>query len=469
MNVTSSISNSTNATSERLGWTDTPNARGSIDILYTCLSTIFLCSWTVLHLNIPSSSDTPKKIFLRKIKWMAIAIIVPEFVTALAFNQWRQAWTLKLRLKTVSWAQAWFCVSGGLRYSEIAPADPDVPGSVEGKYRPRTVLFSDDKGTRLTPSEAILSVGLPSDELIIAENKTDSLSKLIVVLQVTWFTAQCISRAAENLPISQLEIGTVAYVGCTMLTTAFWWHKPLDIRLWKSCSDSEVATLYKLGSGLDSPGTQICLGYYRLPNFAIDSELRARYQKTKPGSQKGEYEWVDYNGKDLFGFDGNSIRESIFGAILASLLGSIHIAAWNLQFSTNFERYGWRTSALIVTILPIFALGLGYAIVVVDLMRPIRWLGKVSDNATVRSAWNRRTDSMKLRLYHGFHLEKLVAAWGTPKDRLGPFFRNCFFALFGLLYCPARWLLIQLMFNAFKSMPAGVYVTVQWTDNILHI
>lgn len=469
MNVTTSTSNSTNATSERLGWTETPNTRGSIDILYTCLSTIFLCSWTVLHLNIPSCSDTSKKIFLRKLKWMGIAIIVPEFVTALAFNQWKQAWTIKRRLKTVSWTQAWFCVSGGLRYSEIAPADPNVPGSVEGKYRPRVILFCDDKGRRIIPPEAIPSIGLPSDDMIKAENKTDSLSQLIVVLQVSWFTVQCISRAAENLPISQLEIGTVAYVGCTMLTTAFWWYKPLDIRLWKSYSDSEVAILDEVGSGLDSPKAQICLGYYRLPNFVLPSEVRAKYQTNRTGSQNGGYEWVEYDGEDLFGFDGNAIRESVIGSILASLLGSIHIAAWNLQFSTKFEKYAWRTGALIVTILPIFALGLGYLIVVVDLMRPIRWLGKVSDNATVSPPWNQRTESVKLRLYHRFHLEKLVAAWGTPKDRLGPFFRNCFFALFGLLYCPARWLLIQLMFNAFKSMPAGVYLTVQWAENILHI
>lgn len=402
---------------------------------------------------------------------MAVAIIVPEFVTALAFNQWMQAWTLKNRLKTLSWTQAWFCVSGGLRHSEISPADPNVPGSEEGRYRPRIVLFCDEKGTRLTPTEAILSASLPADELITAENKTDSLAKLIVVLQVTWFTVQCIARAAENLPISQLEIGTVAYVGCTILTTAFWWHKPQDIRLWKSYSDSEVATIDRAGLESDASTTQMCLGYYRLPNFAIDSELRARYQRAETGPQNRGYEWVNFNGKELFGFDGNAIRESICGAILASVLGSIHLAAWNLDFGTKFEKYGWRTGALIVTIVPMFALGLGYVIVEVDLMKPIRWLGKASDsdNSTELSPWNRRIEPLKLRLYHSFYLEKLAAAWGTPKDRIGPYFRNCFFVLWGLLYCPARWLLIQLMFNGFKSMPAGVYVTVQWADNILHI
>ncbi|KFZ10671.1 hypothetical protein V502_07989 [Pseudogymnoascus sp. VKM F-4520 (FW-2644)] len=400
---------------------------------------------------------------------MGIAILVPEFVTALAFNQWMQAWAIKRRLKTVSWAQSWFCVSGGLRYSEIAPADLNVPGSVEGRYRPRVVLFCDQKGSRITPPEALLSVGLPGDDMITAENKTDSLSKLIVVLQVSWFTTQCISRAAEKLPITQLEIGALAFVGCTMLTTAFWWHKPLDIRLWKSYSDSDVAAINKLGSESESSNTQICLGYYRLPNFVLHSEVRAKYQRNETGSQNGEYEWVEYDGETLLGHDGNAVRESICGSLLASLLGSVHIAAWNFEFPTKIEQLWWRFSALILTLLPIFALGLGYAVVAVDLMKPIRWLGDTSDNATELSPWKRRAESMKLRLYHGIHLDKLVIAWGTPKDRLWPFFRYIFFICFAGIYCPARALLIVVMFMSFKSMPAGVYDTVQWTDNILHI
>ncbi|KFY33501.1 hypothetical protein V494_07562 [Pseudogymnoascus sp. VKM F-4513 (FW-928)] len=400
---------------------------------------------------------------------MGIAIVVPEFVTAQAFNQWMQAWEIKRRLKDTSWTQAWFCVSGGLRYSEVSPADPNVPGSVEGRYGPRVVLFCDDKGSRITPPEAIQSVGLPSDDLIKAENKTDSLAKLIVVLQVAWFTTQCISRSAEKLPISQLEIGALAFVGCTMLTTAFWWYKPLDIRLWKSYKDAEVADIDKLGLESDSPSTQIFLGYYRLPNFVLPSEVRTKYQGTKSRSQDGESKWVEYDGEALIGYDDNAVRESVLGALLASLLGSVHIAAWNFQFPTVFEQVWWRICAIIITVLPIFAIFLGYAIVGVDLMKPIRWLGKASGNATELSSWRRRTESMKLRLYNGFHLDKLVVVWGTPRDRVWPLIQYGFFITLASIYLPARGLLIVVMFSSFRSMPAGVYDTVQWTENVMHI
>ncbi|KFX97293.1 hypothetical protein V490_02875 [Pseudogymnoascus sp. VKM F-3557] len=402
---------------------------------------------------------------------MGIALLVPEFVTALAFNQWMQASALKLRLKTGSWAQAWFCVSGGLRYSETYCDNPGVPGSLEKKDKPRVVFFCDDKCTRITPPEAILPLGLPSDDKIKAENKTDSLSKLIVVMQVSWFTVQCISRAPEKLPISQLEIGTLAFVGCSLLTTAFWWHKPLDIRLWRSYSDSEVAALDKLGSDSDGgSSTQICLGYYRLPNFVLPSEVRTKYRRTNTGSPNEGYEWIEHDGEKLSGLDNNAVRESVCGALLASLLGSVHLTAWNFEFPTKMEQLWWRICSLIITILPILALCLGYAIIAADLMRPIRWLGAASNNSEELSPWKRRTESMKLRLYHSFHLDKLEAAFpGDPKDRLWPFFRYIFFVLFGAIYCPARALLIVVMFMSFQSMAAGVYNTVQWTDNIMHI
>ncbi|KFY22089.1 hypothetical protein V493_06858 [Pseudogymnoascus sp. VKM F-4281 (FW-2241)] len=469
MNATTSIANGTNATSERVGWTESPNARGSIEIIYTCLSTIFLCSWTVLHLNIPSCTDTSRQIFLRKLKWMGVAIVVPEFVTAMAFNQWIQAWSIKRRFKTASWAQAWFCVSGGLRYSEIAPADPNVPGSVEGRYRPRIIMFCDDEGKRVNPPDAIPSIGLPDDEMITAENKTDSLSKLIIVVQVCWFTVQCISRATEGLPISQLEIGTLSFVGCSMLTTAFWWHKPLDIRLWKTYSDAEVASIDILGSGSDSSSTLVCIGDFRVPNYAVTSELVARYQRPKIESQNEKCEWVDLNGEKLFGFDGQAVRESVYGALLAGLLGSIHLAAWNFQFPTKMEETIWKVSALMVTISPVLAVVIGYVIVATDLTKPIRWLGKASDNSAELSLWNRKFESIKLRLYNDYHLEKVVAAWGTPKDRLGIIYGNVFFATLTAAYLPPRAMLLELMFMGFKLMPAGVYDTVQWTENILHI
>lgn len=59
--------------------------------------------------------------------------------------------------------------------------------------------------------------------------KTDSFAKAFTVLQTFWVTCNIIARAAYNLPITPLEISTVAYAVCAAITYAVWWHKPKDM------------------------------------------------------------------------------------------------------------------------------------------------------------------------------------------------------------------------------------------------
>src|SRR5271168_2665592 len=40
------------------GWTPSASGRGTIDIIWSCALTMFLCSWSVLCLQVPSEKDT---------------------------------------------------------------------------------------------------------------------------------------------------------------------------------------------------------------------------------------------------------------------------------------------------------------------------------------------------------------------------------------------------------------------------
>ena len=307
MNATNTTSNGTASTSGKLGWTTTPNNRGSIDIIYSCVVILFLSSWNVLHLNIPSCMESQKTILLRKLKWMLITLWIPEFVTGVAFNQWRFAWRIRRNLKNKSWTQAWFCVSGGLRHSLPFVPDPAATGPQPELWEPRVLRFCCEDGSVALHPQVVESIALPDPEKIIAENKADSLAKLIIVFQITWFTAQCISRAGENLPISQLEIGTVAFVGCTLMTTFFWWHKPLDIRLCRSLSNSELSLAHGLEPKTKYSSTRIFLGAERLPNFVYWSQALMEYREIETGPQKGELGWVDFDGPKLIHWDYNAV------------------------------------------------------------------------------------------------------------------------------------------------------------------
>ena len=70
-----------------VSFVQTPTARGTFDITWASLSVIILCTWTVLHLNVPVHIRTPKKrqkyglkfrLLLRKLKWMALMVVAPE-------------------------------------------------------------------------------------------------------------------------------------------------------------------------------------------------------------------------------------------------------------------------------------------------------------------------------------------------------------------------------------------------------
>ncbi|KAA8630073.1 hypothetical protein SMACR_09325 [Sordaria macrospora] len=67
---------------EAVGWVNNPSQRGTLMLLLECATTIFACTWTVLHLNVPALTDSKTARVLRKVKWMSITILFPEFIFA---------------------------------------------------------------------------------------------------------------------------------------------------------------------------------------------------------------------------------------------------------------------------------------------------------------------------------------------------------------------------------------------------
>lgn len=85
----------------------------------------------------------------------------------------------------------------------------------------------------------------PSEEEIKDRSKADSFSKLIVLVQTLWFVMQAIARHVEPLPITELEVATLAYTPPILGIYVCWWNKPLGvtqpIRVSKSVWDGGCA------------------------------------------------------------------------------------------------------------------------------------------------------------------------------------------------------------------------------------
>lgn len=67
-------------------------------------------------------------------------------------------------------------------------------------------------------------------EEIKDRSRGDTLSKGLVILQTGWFVLHCIARHIEHLPITELELVTLAFAALNFATYALWWNKPLNVQ-----------------------------------------------------------------------------------------------------------------------------------------------------------------------------------------------------------------------------------------------
>lgn len=61
------------------------------------------------------------------------------------------------------------------------------------------------------------------------KSKADGLAKGIVILQAGWMLIQTIGRSEASLPVSPLEVNTVAHVFCAFVVYVLWWRKPREV------------------------------------------------------------------------------------------------------------------------------------------------------------------------------------------------------------------------------------------------
>lgn len=68
-----------------------------------------------------------------------------------------------------------------------------------------------------------------SENSITDRTRASSLSKAILLAQLAWFCMSCAARLGQGLPLSLLEVTTLAHGLCTLVTYLLWWSKPLNV------------------------------------------------------------------------------------------------------------------------------------------------------------------------------------------------------------------------------------------------
>ncbi|KAI1042891.1 hypothetical protein LB505_000975 [Fusarium chuoi] len=224
-------------------WIDSPNIRGTLDILQSCILTLIACIYTALHLDVPVKTAW-HYIFLYKLKWVAITLFAPEIALYMAADQLQQAWNLRSKLRSlqkttpsdadhidIDMAYTFFIIMGGVRVNvDDILSIPDLHNKAfrffESMERPYSVRLSPRTVTWLAERGHWIPI---SKKKIDDKSKADYFQKILVVMQVIWMVLQCIARKIQNLPLSLLEVHTMVHVVCAIFLYLCWFRKPLNV------------------------------------------------------------------------------------------------------------------------------------------------------------------------------------------------------------------------------------------------
>ncbi|KAJ4249294.1 hypothetical protein NW757_007872 [Fusarium falciforme] len=247
---------------QNITWVDSPNARGTLDILQSCVLTLVACIYTALHLDVPLKTAW-HEVFLYKLKWVLITLFAPEISVYMAADQLQQAWSLKKRLlslvpevqavvpdtgesevelplvgsKTnvmstipeISLKYAFFIIMGGVRVNvDDIISLPDLDFKAQRHFTTRPYTIRVGPKTIIQLAEKGYWINIPMQK-IDDKSKADVLQKCLVMIQVSWMVMQCIFRKVYNLPLALLEVHTMVHVVCAMFLYLCWLRKPLNV------------------------------------------------------------------------------------------------------------------------------------------------------------------------------------------------------------------------------------------------
>ncbi|KAG6831450.1 hypothetical protein H0H87_005122 [Tephrocybe sp. NHM501043] len=205
-------------------WDVASEYRTLFEILYSCLTTLTYCTWTAWHPNIPRQTDGKITKILQRVKMMFSVLMAPEMMALWATLQFigarKLAKTPEFKDETLSEAMGW-----GVSHGFFAQMGGFMLYSADGE--PLNIIWPKDM-VHMLNSVHIERPRLSKEE-IDDRSKGDWIAKGLALIQTTYFLVQCVTRAAQRLPITELELITFAYTILNVYVYAMWWKKPQNV------------------------------------------------------------------------------------------------------------------------------------------------------------------------------------------------------------------------------------------------
>jgi hypothetical protein len=456
------IVHATNVNGTVQGWTPQPDGRGTLDIIWSCSFTIFLCSWSVLCMNVPAQGEKLHRIIWLKLELAWLGIVGPEFTMTLALGQYASARRSVRQFhasgyKQWSMTHAFFADMGGFLLK--TPNWPVFP--VDAKQ----IHYLLSKGYITLPWEHLKAS-------IDDKNKADGLVRLITIIQTVWFSISSLARVAQQLVLTTLELTTLGFIFCTLPTSFCWFYKPCDVgdAIVLDCDTPIAEILIRAGEDARNP-------YFKTPLDFVSREewswslywscwtntlkrMGIRFStQGRPMNRIPNDFWPICSQWTLFTF-----------FIFSMIYGAVFLGGWNFHFATTTELYLWRIAVvtnmsvitltwvidtMAFTILPALNVkfsmhrGIGSN---TEARRQRRWFGAIARSAVLSSVTRMRNNSLERD-----------PALNVPLRAILPI------TVCGALYCVARGFVLIEDFVGLRELPSSAYQTVKWSAFLPHL
>jgi len=376
-----------------------PNTRSTLSILWNCLSIIFLCTWSIQHLNVPAMRREPWGFWqkqwwkvldsMTKVKWMILTILIPEYLVGRALGEWLAA----LKMVELGWTMtdAYMANMGyfvldvsdyygtatekeqGGKQVDTADAERRIEvdvNTVELGYGLRSSETLPEAGqinlNRMSGHLWALNArqwdraasdgigdprGVPASRLEKLD-KGGALVKALALIQVTYLVVQLIARKVTGLPSSQLEIAALAFAASSAVTYVLFWSRPQGVETISIIkATGKPSESFRIAAARLGP-RYLWLGRRRSPVVEPD-------QGPIPIPNDASHMTSDFSGSDtisrLLGRNDEAASLAAGSLVGGVLFGGLHCLAWNFEFPTPAERTIWRVCAVLTTALPVIA------------------------------------------------------------------------------------------------------------------
>jgi squalene monooxygenase len=259
-------------------------------------------------------------------------------------------------------------------------------------------------------------------------SKADLFAKHVAFVQTGWLLCNTIARGVQRLPITPIELFTVAFVVPTLGTQFFWARKPQNVEAPVILSvDWEIEELLKAAGSLAmEPCVDTAMDFIKKPVW--DGWMRRTSLLHFGGLEKRPLARIpnDYSPPPPTG------KEATFIWVISVAHAGIHCAGWHFEFPTSIELIMWRISSL--TLLVVMAIG---GIVPVLSTQP--WF-----DFSFNLLWIWVRDARKKTWVREWAFASLV---------------NCAYAA----YIAARLVIFAELFSVFRWLPREAYKDVNWS------